>query len=360
MLEKKIVVFLIGILFIYNDVSMLSAKELPAFYRGIRPLGMGDAFTAVSDDENALFYNPAGLRSQSAEKEVELLNPLFELSEGSIDLIKDLSDLDGTNAASVTSFLNKNIGKHQHLRVRLFPHLLVPPFAIGILAQGTGDMEIRNPVFPEVETNLRMDVGLVVGGARDFGRGLLGGITGKYIQRKGLIKTYTAVDIAGSSFDPEKDLNDRSDFAFDLGGMAHLSEWTPLEKWDPTVGIVLQNITNLDFEESGIHPMQLNLGAAIHPEIGFVKSVVALDFVDIAQRLGTDDDLVKRTHLGAEFKFPKVLSLRLGFNQGYFSGGVTLDFWILRLDFATFSEELGTFAGQRADRRTLAQLSLGF
>src|SRR3989338_7728825 len=28
---------------------------------GIRPLGMGAAFTAVADDQNAAFYNPAGL-----------------------------------------------------------------------------------------------------------------------------------------------------------------------------------------------------------------------------------------------------------------------------------------------------------
>jgi hypothetical protein len=142
--------------------------------------------------------------------------------------------------------------------------------------------------------------------------------------------------------------------------MAHLSEWTPLEKWDPTVGVDLQNITDLDFKEKGIHPMQLNVGAAIHPEIGFIKAIVALDFVDITRQLGTDDDLLKRTHLGAELKFPKVLSLRLGVNQGYFAGGVTLDLWILRLDVATFSEELGSFAGQRPDRRTLAQLSLGW
>jgi hypothetical protein len=29
--------------------------------QGIRPLGMGDAFVAVVDDRNALYYNPAGL-----------------------------------------------------------------------------------------------------------------------------------------------------------------------------------------------------------------------------------------------------------------------------------------------------------
>jgi hypothetical protein len=31
------------------------------FIEGIRPMAMGGAFVAVANDENALFYNPAGL-----------------------------------------------------------------------------------------------------------------------------------------------------------------------------------------------------------------------------------------------------------------------------------------------------------
>src|SRR3954463_9660759 len=30
-------------------------------YQGVRPTGMGNAFLALSDDNNALWYNPAGL-----------------------------------------------------------------------------------------------------------------------------------------------------------------------------------------------------------------------------------------------------------------------------------------------------------
>jgi hypothetical protein len=41
-----------------------------SFYSSARPMGMGGAFTAVADDINAVFYNPAGLafkRKQGAE-----------------------------------------------------------------------------------------------------------------------------------------------------------------------------------------------------------------------------------------------------------------------------------------------------
>ena len=36
-------------------------EQNPFLYQGTIPLGMGGAFTAVADDENAVFYNPAGL-----------------------------------------------------------------------------------------------------------------------------------------------------------------------------------------------------------------------------------------------------------------------------------------------------------
>ncbi len=336
------------------------AKEIPTLYRGIRPLGMGGAFTAVADDENALFYNPAGLKSSTTQKGVEILNPLFEFSQGSLDLVTDLADLQGGNISGVTDFLAKRIGEHQHLRASIFPHLLIPPFGIGILAQGIGDLEIRNPVFPEADTDIRIDTGLIAGVAHDFGRGLQGGVTVKYIQRQGVLKTFTAVDIAGKTFDPLETLKTQSDFALDIGGLAHLSEWTPMQKWDPTVGLTLQNITDLDFKDIGTLPQQINVGAAIHPDTGMVKSTVAFDFLDITGEVGTKETPGKRTHVGAEFTFPKVLSLRFGMNQDYFTGGLSIDFWILRLDYATFEEELGAFAGQRGDRRHLAQIRLGF
>jgi hypothetical protein len=168
------------------------------------------------------------------------------------------------------------------------------------------------------------------------------------------------VNGAVDPLDLRDSLETASDFAIDLGGIVHLSEWTKIERGDPTFGIVLQNVTDLDFKAVGEIPMQVNVGAAIHPEFGSVKSVIALDIKDIGQSIGTDDDFGKRTHFGVELKFPKVLSVRVGASQGYFSGGVTLDFWILRLDVATYAEELGASFRQRDDRRTLAQLSLGF
>ena len=47
-------------------LALMSAGSAQALegawtHYGVRPLGMGNAFVAVADDFNSLFYNPAGL-----------------------------------------------------------------------------------------------------------------------------------------------------------------------------------------------------------------------------------------------------------------------------------------------------------
>jgi hypothetical protein len=85
-----------------------------------------------------------------------------------------------------------------------------------------------------------------------------------------------------------------------------------------------------------------------------------LEVHDVTEQIEIDDDLFKRVHLGAEVRFPQIVAIQAGVNQGYYTAGVTLDLWILTIAAATYAEEMGDAAGQRADRRYVAQLTLGF
>lgn len=55
---KKTII--LAILLVLSSSTAMGG-EYPYIYKGLRPMGMGGAFVAVSDDANALFYNPAGL-----------------------------------------------------------------------------------------------------------------------------------------------------------------------------------------------------------------------------------------------------------------------------------------------------------
>lgn len=341
------------------------AEPLPLFYQGIRPLGMGGAFTAVADDENAMFYNPAGLNRIKGYGRFELLNPTVEVSTKTIEFFQDLQDVadaqtDSEQATLATDFLDRWLGEHVHMRGAVFPNLTVHNFGIGVLGQGVFDGEVHNPAGSNaLRVRAGYDVAGLVSGAMGFspaGSALRVGLTGKFIRRELLDQSYTVNDLVQQDgIDLDRDSVDGSGFGLDLGVMLGLP--LPLK---PSVGVTVQNMGDVDLGDAGELPQQINMGVALQPSLPFGTLTLAADLVDITTELGTDSDMGKRLHTGAELKFPAVFSVRAGLNQGYLTAGATIDLRILKLAYAYAIEEVGAFAGQTADRRHVAQLSLGF
>ncbi len=63
--------------------------------------------------------------------------------------------------------------------------------------------------------------------------------------------------------------------------------------------------------------------------------------------------------MGAELRTP-VVSVRTGVNDGYLSADGTIDLRVFKLDLATYAIEQGAYAGQKHDRRYVAQVSFGW
>lgn len=345
----------------------VEAKQLPVFYQGVRPLGMGGAFTAVADDENAMFYNPAGLNKVEGFGGLQLVPPQVSLSENTIDFARDLQDLESTasdaeQAVLASDLLNKFLGEHLHLRASLFPSFTMHNFGLGVLAQGVFDGEVHNALGANVlEVDARADLALLGSFALGFnllGRPLSLGVTGKAVRREKLDQTYSANDLVQTDgIDFDRDKRDGSGIGFDLGMIYVLPVIMK-----PSVGVTLQNVGDLDLGDAGDMKQQLNAGVAVPLPIpiGLGKAVAAVDVVDITKAVGTDDDLAKRMHAGLEYKLPLILTLRGGLHQGYGSVGASIDFWLLKLDYAYYAEEIGAFAGQQEDYRHALQLTLGF
>jgi hypothetical protein len=361
--KQKMFAWLMGVfltLFLSSDAL---AKVYPNFYRGIRPLGMGNAFTAIADDENALFYNPAGL-AEISEFSIGLLNPIVEVSESTIELSNDNEDIDTDDSGQVADLLREYVGEHQYARVGLFPYVgfNVAPCGvmIGYLGQATLDAEIRNPAWPEAVTNYNVDHGPIAGvGGQIPASKIRIGATVKYINRESLDEIYTATDIADDDFDDrfEEDLKEGSDLGLDLGVLYTLPFDWPLKA---QVGLSIQNLPEMDFGDARDQETQANIGFAFEKSFKKYKLLGALDYHDLSHTLGEDDDIPKRLHMGLEFQLPKILSVRAGLNQGYLTYGFSLDFWIVRLDLASYAEEAGAHAGQREDRRYAGQLTIGW
>lgn len=344
------------------------ADELPAFYKGIRPLGMGGAFTAVADDENAMFYNPAGLNDikgfggfvspippglyVEANKNVKsFYNDVIDIADASND----------TEQANLAAKLLENwLGKEIHLRTGLFPNVTVHNFGVGFLAQASIDGEVHNPLgINTLQLRGGYDLALLISGAYGFSvlnNPLKVGVTGKVINRRMLDQTYTTRELVQQDgIDLGRDLQKGNGFGLDLGAIYSLPVFL-----DPAIGVSLQNIGDVNFGDAGKLEQQMNIGAALHPPVGFGKLLVAFDIVDLTSQLGEDHDLAKRLHFGIEYRLPMILAVRAGLYQGYPSFGFTADFWILKASYAHYIEELGAYAGQRPDRRNMAQVTFGF
>jgi hypothetical protein len=335
-----------------------TAAELPSYFDGVRPLGMGGAFTAVADDENALFYNPAGL-DRVERWSMGLVNPLLEVGEKGMDLYKDSTDTDFDQEAEVIDLLQDYVGEYLHVRAALFPHVVMKHFALGVLGQATVNAEVHNPQYPEVQLSALATTGAHAGFGYGFWDGKLRlGVGGKYIKAKRLDQTYTAFDIAQPGFEDrikDDDLKDGSGFGFDLGVMTTLPVLL-----EPTFALTILNVADTDLGDAGELPQQINLGVSASHSLGWVTLVGAADWVDVTQNLGSDDDPYRRLHFGLEGRLARILSLRAGLSQGYGAFGASVDFKLLKLEYATYAEEIGSAAGDRSDRRQVVQASLGW
>jgi len=345
----------ISVLALATLATTVQAAQFQNIYQNARVLGMGGAFTAVADDYNALTYNPAGL-SQIEGWDLDLLTLEAEASESAVDLVDELEAAQNGTEAEAAALLVAHTGDHIRLRANSFPHLVMPGFGVGLLGQATLDADFRNRVRPVVQVDAKVDLGLTAAGAKSFNRDKLAiGIGGKYVRREGLVRDYEAADLISDSFDPVADVGDaETDYAIDLGLLYHLDH-LPLS---PTIGAAYLNLGDLDFGAFGSIPAQLNLGVAVRPKIGPITVTVAADFVDVTHQLGNDSDGKKRTNLGAEAALWEFLAVRVGLHQSYFSAGATVNLWVLKVDVATYGEELGAYGGQREDRRYIARIGL--
>jgi hypothetical protein len=336
-----------------------AAMELPHFYKGVRPLGMGGAFTAVADDENALFYNPAGL-NRVEDWGMGLINPLIESSTGNDDLYDEIEATDFDVTSEVADLIRDNLGETFHLRAALFPHYVQKNFAVGGLAQIKTNIEFRNAAFPEVATDSFASASGHVGLARGWrDENLRLGIGVKYVVANRLQEVYDVGEIADPGFEDriEDDLVDGRGVGFDLGAMYTVK---PIAGATPTFGVTLLNVADTDLGDAGKLPQQLNVGCSVSKRFAWFDLTGAADWIDVLNDLDQDDDFYKRLHVGVEARFPKILSLRAGLSQGYGSFGIGFDFKLLKLEYANYAEEMSSFTGGHPDRRHVIQIAMGW
>jgi hypothetical protein len=359
-------------------------------YVAPRALGMGDAFVAVANDYNALFYNPAGL----ARREDGELN-LYIDAAGSAAFgtaskdFKDASDTQGTESeklsAEVTA-IEKYYGKAFSVRLAPANAILVRPhWGIGIIpADVSAEMTMHQNVGPAINLTVYADTTLAYGYGDDFhgmeaGR-LSWGFTGKLVNRGYFSRTVTAIEVAANpSMISAQDLREGYTVDGDLGFLftPHLPAdgiLSTLRLARPTFGAVIRNVGETGFKntfklinkEKTEEPEKLyrvlDVGTKWeYPSAWIFGGRGVLDIRDIGHPAW---NWRKGTHAGFEFDWAVSSwwrgNYRFGLNQGYLSAGVSAMFTIFNIDVVTYSEDVGTFTQPVENRMYMVRLNLNF
>jgi hypothetical protein len=313
---------------------------------------MGGAFTAVSDDEDAPFYNPAGL-ALLKEGHAIVLNPLLEVSTGTLDIYSDYSDVDKDNDVAIADFLRKNVGEPIHSRFQLTPGYARKNLAIYGLVNADVNVRIRDRANPVADVVGVGDGGGQLSVAHAFLDGIVCvGATGRVIHRWSIVDSYTSRDLMDDNFDFDNEAKTGTGFQGDAGILVKLP-W----KYTPDVALAVRDIGSPKIGDAVPNEQDIRFGLSGRRKFSLGTLIVSGEM----RRIGySEEDDSKKLYVGAEFAFPKILAVRCGLYQGYLSGGATVDFWLLKLAYATYGAETGAYAGQNEERRHAFQLELGF
>jgi len=385
--------FVSVILLCLGGVFTLQAQtgELRRPFQGIRNLGMGNTGIALSFDENALFYNPAGLANvDSILVGFPILN---EISDDSVKIVNDISKLSGdSNTADVVALL---MGKRVHFRNLIDLNLIMPfgevmTFGVAIGQETQFDLGVRNPVSIEIDFGSRLDRITNLGFGMPVARGRwLVGAGVESVERCDIPLTKaTFGDVLSTNTDISSsfgscDINSlKRGQTFNFGFQRRLETASALKMiW----GMTANNVGGLKFNRSDneTNPsdqnLELSTGLSWQPSWGPVRMLYAIDLRDLTMKHADDtycqsnkgtDCIWKRLHIGTEFGFfpidsgASTFAVRAGFNQGYFTYGFELNPFIffrgLNIQYAVYKTETGNQIGDRPDKRRVLQINLGF
>ncbi len=376
----RISFFSVILVFLFITFAFAKIYEYPRLYTDIKTVGRGGVGIALPSGSASVFYNPAVLSQIPKGYYIDILRLSVGSSKKSLDFINDLSDAldeDNNTETAIMDVLNKYIGETFSGEADILSSLFINRKPLGLILGVFGRSRVSGIVHQGFGSAGLLDVkiqnyaGMFLGGYYSFynRRIHLGGdlkvIGGAVLDHQ--FTTYELLNHADNFTDYLIDdlLNYGTGVVGDVGLV-----FTPFpqSRLNPAIGISVLNIPGLKLNGTEVIPMTVNLGFSISPKLldkpYLNKARFGIDVIDILKKYKEDQDWGKRLYMGGELsvidaKFLK-LWVRGGFYQGYPAGGATLKIFILELNFATYAEEVGAYAGQYENRIYLGSLSINW
>lgn len=365
-----------------NLLSLLQAQEVSYLARSPRALLMGDAYTAIADDEFTLFYNPAAL-GRNKGVSLTLLDPTFGLTDAlsELDRFKNFPSGDG----AAPQIANRIMDFPIYLQAGIFPTLKMGQFGFTLFANSKSSLVLRNATNPELDINYKYDRGFIFGFAHNIGSGAyasrvkksskttvsagsrlsFGGAI-KHMNRQGLQDQF---DLFGTTIlskinSGATDINSLKDafgyskgsaWGYDLGAEYALSSG----RKTLTSAISILDIGSTRFtktEGSGKIPkqdMMINSGIAYKHDLGLLDYTLSADI----HPMNSGIDFGRKFHFGTELSLP-LITLNAGWSEGYLSYGGSIKLWPIKITTGFYGVEVGSHYREQVAKRFILYLSL--
>lgn len=346
----------------------------PHWIRSPKGLLMGDAFTAIADDEYTLFYNPAALARNRHEFSFTPFNPQITANNYLADS-ETFEDLPSEPADAAEVLMNHPA----HVGLSLTPGIKLFNFGFNLITSEQLDLLMRNRVHPVLDIDYRSDRGFITGiayslnktGGKEGGSGSATnvGLGVKYIKREGIFDqvSLTGTDVLNYLDSDSADIDELkeqlgvvkgSSWGFDFG-IEHEINHGPHQM---VFSLAALDLTDTTFTIEGANPDnrqvapiedQINFGTAYTYATPYFHVRSSLDI----RALNEDIQLMQRVRAGIEVGLPGITALA-GFNAGYYSYGAQLDLKLIKVMAGFYGVESGNMYKQIKAERMMIYLSL--
>lgn len=324
------------ILFLILSLKVWS-NELVQAGPGARSMGMGGTQISFITGAESLYINPAYLQ--------QLKGFDFLIAKGeaawSTDAQRLVEQYSNSSTTLGPSDLANLANKNNYADVTAKSAFAMPYFAVGAYSSNYLMEIFRDLSSLTYNTHFISDYGYAIGGSFPLGDMIQFGVTGRHVKRWGGQKELNIATLIGSndrnqleSNFTEKGFGNALDLAMNLKFSGNLN---------PTLSFVWRDVgrttftANAGVEAPPSQPDNLIFGASLRQDAGAANIIYAFEYKNITTQ---GEDIVKKLHMGLEASFG-LIDLRVGCNQSYLTYGLGIDLWLLKVDAAFYSEEIG-------------------
>lgn len=338
-------IFLIILFLSFNTFAI----ELFQTGQTTRQIGMGGTSIAWARGADALFFNPAALARVNGFT--------FKMVEFGPGVSTNSTDLAQSFSSSFSQQdINELYGEKVFADATGYTGVVIPYFGVGGYSNNTLLMSFNNPSFPTFNVDFVSDYSYVFGAAIPINDHFSLGLSGRHVKRWQGYSDILVSSLVGNNAEDvlrANLLNRGKGNALDLSAL-----YTIKGNWTVDLAAVWKDVGDTKFNATqsvGPDRQENNLifGLSAQKEIGLMSWTNAIEYKFVRN----SGDITKKIHLGTELSLAFV-DLRAGYNQGYLSYGVGLDLWLLQIDLAKYTAELGASAGQTRSDRYQASVSL--